>query len=334
VRVSFRLFDNDRMIAPKEPWMKAQVTGAMLATVTAVTWGGQFVVGKSALGHLDAFNLTTVRYAAAVVVLLAILAAVEGPRALRLDGRGLRLAWLGALGFAGFNLFVYTGLAHAPAQSAAFVGALGPLLTAIVLWLRTRVRPTRLTVGSLVVALVGVALVIGGGNPGAILTSGAGWGDALVLVGVLAFTVYRLGAADFAGVSPLRYTALTAALGWVTIAAATLVADAVGLESVPSAGALRDVAPQLAYITLLGAVVAVVAWNGAIAAFGPQNTALFSTLIPVTAFVIEIVRGYRPGPVELVGAALTLAALLGANLLGRRRRVAAPAVEPELAAAA
>ena len=304
--------------------MKAQLTGAALATLTAVTWGGQFVVGKSAVGHVDAFNLTTVRYAAAALLLLGVLAVVEGPRALRLEGQGLRLAWLGALGFAAFNLFAYTGLAHAPARSAAFVGALGPLLTAVVLWLRTRVRPTRVTVASLALALVGVALVIGGGDPGSILTSGAGWGDALVLVGILAFTLYMLGAADLPGFSPLRFTALTAALGWGTIATATFAADATGLESVPSAAALRDVLPQLAYITLLGAVVAVVAWNGAIAAFGPQNTALFSTLIPVTAFAIEIARGYRPGPLELVGAALTVVALLGANLLGRRATTLAP----------
>jgi len=308
--------------------------GTAMGLTTALAWGGMFAVAKSALTHVDAFHLTLVRYGAASAVFVALLAWREGRAALSTSGRGLELFLLGALGFAGFNLFVYTGLAHAPAQSAAFVGALGPLLTAVVLWLRTRVRPSRATTISLAVALVGVALVIGGGNPGAILTSGAGWGDALVLAGVLAFTIYMLGAADFTGFSALRYTALTAALGWVTIAAATVVADASGLEPVPSAAVLRDVGPQLAYITLLGAVVAVVAWNGAIAAFGPQNTALFSTLIPVTAFAIEVVRGYRPGPLELVGAALTLAALLGANLLGRRRRAAVPRAEAELAAAA
>jgi len=42
---------------------------------------------------------------------LLVLAVVEGPGALRLGGRGLRLFWLGSLGFAGFNLLAYTGLA-------------------------------------------------------------------------------------------------------------------------------------------------------------------------------------------------------------------------------
>jgi len=38
----------------------------------------------------------------------------------------------------------------------------------------------------------------------------------------------------------------------------------------------------------------------------------------VTTFAIEIVRGYRPGMVELGGAALTIAAVVASNLLARR----------------
>ncbi|MGH2935480.1 MAG: EamA family transporter, partial [Gaiellaceae bacterium] len=90
--------------------------GVIFATTTAVTWGGQFVVGKSALGTVNAFPLTTARYAVAAALWLLVLVAVEGRSALRLDGHGLHLFWLGSLGFAGFNLFTYTGLAHARPQ--------------------------------------------------------------------------------------------------------------------------------------------------------------------------------------------------------------------------
>jgi hypothetical protein len=68
----------------------------------------------------------------------------------------------------------------------------------------------------------------------------------------------------------------------------------------------------------MGAVVAVLAWNAAIRSMGPQNTSLFINLVPVTAFVISIAGGYRPGAVELAGAGLTIAALAGGNLLARR----------------
>src|SRR5882672_9051487 len=153
--------------------------GALFATTTALAWGGQFVVGKSALGEVNAFPLSTVRYAAASLLWLVVLAAVEGRRSLRLDGRGLRLFWLGSLGFAGFNLLAYTGLEHARPQSASLIVALGPLITAIVLWLRDGTRPARTTAIALAVAMVGVALVVSGGHPASIVSGSVGWGDGL-----------------------------------------------------------------------------------------------------------------------------------------------------------
>jgi len=200
--------------------------GVLFATTTAVVWGGQFVVGKSALESIDAFPLTTVRYAFAAALWLIVLVVLEGPRSLRLDGRGWRLFWLGSLGFAGFNLFAYTGLAHARAESASLIVALGPLLTALVLWQRTRVRPSRATFALLGVALLGVALVVSQGHPARIFEGAIGWGEGLVLAGVFSFVLYSLGAAEFQHLSALRYTALTASLGWFTIAAATAVAVA------------------------------------------------------------------------------------------------------------
>ena len=322
--------------------MRSRTTavGVLFATTTAVVWGGQFVVGKSALESVDAAPLSTIRYALAAALWLAVLAVLEGPRSLRLDGRGWRLFWLGSLGFAGFNLLAYTGLAHARPQSAALIVALGPLLTALVLWRRTRVRPSRATFAFLGVALVGVALVVSEGHPATIVEGAIGWGDGLVLAGVFSFVLYSLGAAEFRHLSPLRYTALTAGLGWLTMAAATAVLVGVGLAAWPSAAQLQDVTPQIAYLAIPGAVVAVLTWNAAIGAIGPQNVVLFSNLIPVTTFVIEIVRGYRPNGVEVAGAALTIAALVANNLFARRvqarreERVAEPAYEPELSEAA
>ena len=86
----------------------------------------------------------------------------------------------------------------------------------------------------------------------------------------------------------------------------------------PSAEGLWSVSPQILYLAIPGAFVAVLTWNAAIASIGPQNAVLFSNLIPVTTFVIEIFRGYRPNAVELFGAALTIGALVASNLLARR----------------
>src|SRR5438874_711871 len=207
---------------------RSTLVGAAFATVTAVTWGGQFVVGKSALDRVNAFPLSTIRYAGAAALWLIVLAVVEGR------------------------------------------------------------------------------------------------GDALVLAGVFSFVLYGLGAAQLRDFSPLRYTTLTAALGWLTMAAATAVALGAGLVPVPSGSALLSTTPQIAYLALPGAFIAVLTWNAAIGLIGAQNAVLFGNLIPVTTFAIKIVRGYRPNAVELAGAALTIAALV-ANNLAARRQAAAPA---------
>jgi drug/metabolite transporter (DMT)-like permease len=303
--------------------------GVLFATTTALVWGGQFVVGKSALETVDAFPLSTIRYAVAASLWLVVLAVVEGPRSLRLDGRGWRLFWLGSLGFAGFNLLAYTGLAHARPESASLIVALGPLLTALVLWQKTRVRPSRATFAMLGVALAGVALVVSEGHPARIFEGALGWGDALVLGGVLSFVLYSIGASELPQLSPLRFTALTAALGWLTIAGATVVAVAAGLATLPSAAELWSVTPQIAYLAIPGAFVAVLCWNAAVASLGPQNAVLFSNLIPVTTFAIEIARGYRPNAVEVAGAGLTIGALVANNLFARRVRRAEAREEPE-----
>src|SRR5581483_8603729 len=256
---------------------RSSLIGAAFATTTAVTWGGQFVVGKSALDRVNAFPLSTVRYAVAAGLWLVVLAAVEGRGSLRLAGRGLRLFWLGTFGF-------------------------------------------------LALALAGVVLVISGGHPSTIVNGSIGWGDALVLAGVFSFVLYGLGAAQFTDFSPLRYTTLTAALGWLTIAAATAIALAAGLVPTPSGSTLAATTPQIAYLALPGAFLAVLTWNAAIGIIGPQNAVLFGNLIPVTTFAIEIVRGYRPNAVELGGAALTIVALVANNLVARRAE-SATAVE-------
>jgi drug/metabolite transporter (DMT)-like permease len=60
--------------------------------------------------------------------------------------------------------------------------------------------------------------------------------------------------------------------------------------------------------------------NTAACRLGAANAALFMNLVPVVTFGLQIVRGYRPLPIELAGAALAVAALVAANLVIRPRR--------------
>lgn len=75
-------------------------------------------------------------------------------------------------------------------------------------------------------------------------------------------------------------------------------------------------------------VAAIFSWNKGRMLLGPQDIAVFLYLIPVVAFITESVRGYHPGVVEGVAAAVVVAALVGDNILVRRARAAVQAGVP------
>jgi drug/metabolite transporter (DMT)-like permease len=300
---------------------------ALPSLIATLTWGAMFPIAAAALHHIDPYHLTAIRYGLAVPVLLALLAAVEGRKALRPDGHALELFLFGTIGFAGFNLLGYVGIEHTRPQEASLVAALMPLLTVLATWWLTRRAPSRATLGAMAVAFAGVALVITRGDPARALHGGGLGGDALILLGASGWVAYTLGARRFAGFSALRYTALSAAGGSLTILAIAAGLTATGVEPLPSGHALGAAWLELVYVVAMAAVVAVLAWNEGVRRLGAPNAALFMNLVPVVAFAIAVARGYRPVAVELLGGLLTVAALLGANFAGRQaiRRPSRPA---------
>ena len=296
--------------------------GALAAVVTTLAWGGMFVVADSAFDHVDPVWQTAIRYGGASVVFVLLLAATEGRGAFR-GGRDLRaVAVLGTIGFAGFNLLAFVGLTRTTPQAASLIVSTMPLITAFVLWARTGVPPRTSTWWTGAAALLGVGLVLGDGHLTRVLQGGGGLGDLLVLLGATCWVVYTTGAGRVPDWSPLRYTALSASAGSVVIAAIALTLTATGVLHAPTPSDVAAVGWQLGYITVVAAVVAVLCWNHAMRALGPQDGVLFINLVPVTAFVVQALRGDPPHPGELLGVGITLGALVVNNLLGRRAQPA------------
>jgi drug/metabolite transporter (DMT)-like permease len=296
-------------------------TAVLPSLTAALAWGAMFPIAASALKGIDPYTLTAVRYGVAALVFLALLRILEGP--IRADGRHKELFLLGSLGFAGFNLLSYAGLEHTRPQNAALIVALQPLTAALGMWLITRRPPTKATFAAMFVALFGVTLVITKGKPGSLIHGEGHGGELMVLIGCVCWITYTLAARRFPTFSPLRYTALSAAYGTLTIIAITVIVALTGGTHVTSVGAIWW---QTLYIIFAGAVVAVLAWNDGVRRIGPANGALFLNLVPVVSFAIAIViQGYAPNGWELAGAAITIGALVAGNLAARAPAPAHPA---------
>ena len=298
--------------------------GTLYMLLVIAIWGGFLPVGKSALAMVDPYWLTAMRFGAAACAFLGLLLVQEGPGALRTKGQLPRIALFGALGFAGFGISLFEGLRLTRPEISAMILALGPIQVALFQWWRTRRRPDRFTLGAIALALVGELFVVTAGDITR-LAGGDALGNGLILLASLFWTAYTLGGQQFPGWSPVRYSALSCALGWFAILALLAIATLAGHSRPPQAQQLLAVWPQLAFIILCVSVFGILFWNMGVAKLGPLSAGLFANFAPVITYLIALAQGRRPASLELLGAAIVLVALV-ANNLHQRSKLGLPGV--------
>jgi len=292
--------------------------GSLLMCAVVLIWGAFLPVSKLLLAAIDPYWLTALRYGLASLCFLAVLLLVEGRRALAFDGQA-RAAWLyGSAGFAGFSLLVFEGLRLTRPEHGAMILALGPVNIVLWQWLRTRHRPPAAVLACIAAAICGEALVVSQGELSRLYSGGGALGNGLIYLSSCCWVAFTLGAQHFPRWSPVRYTTLSALLGWASIALITVTATAAGHSQVPRGEALNDRLWALLFVVFVVSFGAVLLWNMAVAKLGPLNASLFANFAPVVTVLITVWQGHRLLPVEIAGAALVVGALIANNLVNRR----------------
>lgn len=293
--------------------------GLAAAAVSAIAWGSAFPVLALAMAHIHPLWVSAIRFAIALPVLLLILVCVEGAHALRFDGKFWAMLFIGGGGIAGYNIFALAGMNISGAAHGALMFATVPLMTAVANAVRTRTMPSIATIACVVAAFLGIALVITGGDPAVLVRGGSVIGDGLLLLGSIAWVTYTIERAKYPTFSALRFTSLTMITGELVIAIAAVVAMTSLHVGFPAGSELRAADWLLVYGGIVPVVVAMLLYNLAIGKIGPASTALFANAVPIVTIAIEAARGIHLTPVEYVGAAVVLVALVVNNLLASSR---------------
>jgi drug/metabolite transporter (DMT)-like permease len=281
-------------------------------------WGTFLPVSKIALAVIDPYWLTALRYGVAALCFLVVLLAMEGPRALSFEGQAVK-AWLfGSAGFAAFSILVFEGLRLTRPEHGAMILALGPVNVVLWQWLRSRHRPPAATLACIAAAICGEALVVSQGEFARLYSGGSALGNGLVFLSSVCWVAFTLGAQQFPGWSPVRYTALSAVLGWPSIALVTAVATALGHSRPPGLEGLREMLWILVFVLFVVSFAALLLWNMAVAKIGPLNASLFANFAPVVTILITVWQGHHLLPVEMAGAAVVIGALITNNIVNRR----------------
>ena len=273
-----------------------------------------FSIAKRTLPVLDPFFLGSARYAVGVLLFIAILWVAEGRQALRYGGRFLPAAVFGMVGFCGFNILVWWGLAYTRPEHASIIMALQTPMTAIAVWLTRGLRPAPFTAGCIAAAIGGVLLVVTKGDPAQLFEGGSLAGDLLVLLGAVSWVTYTLAGHHFSGWSPLRMTVLTCIPGTIGLVAVNAFTIGMGYSMLPTLEQVWSVKWQLAYFVVFTVVLGVLGFNNGVKYLGALNAMLMLNLIPIIVFSIEAWLGRSFAAIEIGGAALVIGALVANNL--------------------
>ena len=248
-----------------------------------------------------------------MLLFIAILWIVEGKRALRYGGRFLPAAVYGLIGFCGFNILMWWGLAYTRPEHASVIMALQTPMAAIAVWLTRGLRPAPFTVGCIAAAIGGVLLVVTKGDLAQVFAGGSLVGDLLVLLGAVSWVIYTMAGHHFPGWSPLRMTVLTCIPGTIGLVAINAMTIYAGYSAMPSMEQILSVKWQLAYFVVFTVVLGVLGFNNGVKYLGALNAMLMLNLIPIIVFSIEAWLGRSFAAIEIGGAALVIGALAANN---------------------
>lgn len=281
-----------------------------LLLFTMLIWSSNWIVGRGLHTVSTPFELSFVRWSAALLILLPTQAA--GLWAARRElwaSRGIVLR-LGATGVAGFNTLIYIAVSYTEAVNAVLVASTQPVLIAVFAWAfyGERIRVRQWT--GIAISLLGVLLLIARGNPASLLALQFNPGDLVVLSAMPIWGLYTVWLAQAPrNIPPITLMTALMAVGVVLMAPLFALDLWLGRVPAPTPALLWS----LVYLALFPSLLAFLAWNRAVSQLGPSRAGLSIHLVPLFATIQgawllgEHLHWYHGGAALLIfgGIALT-----------------------------
>lgn len=280
----------------------------LLLTIVALLWAGNAIVGRAARDVVPPFTLAFGRWAGALV----LMAPFAWPR-LRADWPVLKRHWratllLGLIGVGAFNALLYSGLQYTTATNGVLVQALGPPLILLLAFLLFGERTGPVRIGAALVSAAGVGIIVLHGDLAALLALDLGKGDALVLLGVVCWSLYTLLLRWRPPVHPLAFLAATFLIGALAMLPLS-VAEHIGGRAVHWGGTAFG---AFLYVATLPSLVAYLLYNRGVELIGAPRAGQFLNLMPLFGAGLAVLLLGEPfGRHHLIGVGLILIGIIG-----------------------
>jgi drug/metabolite transporter (DMT)-like permease len=296
-------------------------SGTLMCLGSGAAFGAMAVFGKLAYGEgATVGTLLSVRFVVAATLFWALVLAGGAARQVRALARRDVAAGLG-LGACGYALqsgCYFAALQRIDASLLSLLLYTFPAMVAAAAIALGRERLDRRRLAALGLALAGLVLVVAGAGTGALDPLGA----ALALAAAVVYSTYILVSDGVVG--RMRPQVLSALV--CTGAAASLIAGSAALGQLRPGDLTAGGWGWLACLSVVSTVVAISLFFAGLKRVGPTIASILATVEPLVTVVLAfLVFGETLGPLQLVGGALVLCAVLVLNArLARRRVTAAP----------
>ena len=269
-----------------------------------IIWGANFSVIKYALREFSPLTFNALRLTLATAVFLIAIALVKRDKNPFSGEEWKRIAFLGVVGHLLYQLAFLAGIARTSVSNSALIFGVTPVMVALLASFAGHERVTRARWIGAALSFIGIYIIVG---RGASLTSDTLLGDALVVGGMVCWSIYSVVAQPLLRRhSPLIVTGYSMAIGaalYVIASLPTFLAtnwDAISATS----WAL------MALSSLLALAFAYMVWYTAVQRIGSSRTAIYSNLTPIVAMIVAAVWLGEPiGMVQIAGAATILSGL-------------------------
>jgi drug/metabolite transporter (DMT)-like permease len=265
---------------------------ALLLTLPPLMWAGNAIVGRMMVGQVPPMTLNLIRWVIAALVLLPFAWRALRPWS-RITQRWPYLLMLGTLSVGAYNALQYLALATSPPINVTLVACSLQVWMLLVGMIFFGVRPRARELAGAALGLAGVATVISGGSPAALLQVRFVPGDLYILAAVIGWAVYSWMLArppahmrgserpdwDWAGLLLVQIF-----FGLLGCGVAAGIEQAAGAAPIPWSWTIVAV---LAYVSLGASIVAYRSWGIGVAQGGPGLAALFNNLTPLFAALMS-----------------------------------------------
>lgn len=289
---------------------------------TVLIWSGNMTINQLTVGAIAPSSIAFLRWLLAWLILTPLFLPQAWKYRATLRLQWPRLAFLGLLGMALWQGLAYMAAETTSATNMGILAAMVPLLTVLLSALILRESPTRGGVLGGLVALVGVSVLLGRGNPLVLLDLNVATGDALMVFAATCYALYGVMLRRW----PLDLPPWVLLYAQVCFAVLFLLP---GYLLGPMTPIDTSNVWLILYAGIPASIITTFLWMRAIRQIGASQASIFINLMPLfSALIAMVFLGETIAPFHLVGGVLVLAGVMMAQTLTQPFRTSARTGNP------